>query len=107
MLTQYGMNKTLGLATFERPRQPQFLQVPGERPACSEETSRLIDEQTRTMLNEAYTRARNTLVAKRSILKSLAELLLEKEVVDRDTLDGLIATAEPTQPTDVNPTVAV
>jgi cell division protease FtsH len=106
MLTQYGMNKTLGLATLDSPRQPQFLQMPGERPACSEETSRLIDEQTRTMLDEAYARARETLLAKRSILKSLADLLLEKEVVDRDTLDRLIA-AEPTRRTDVVRPVAV
>ena len=102
MLTQYGMNKTLGLATLERPHQPQFLQLPVERPACSEETSRLIDEQTRAMLNDAYVRARHTILAKRSILNSLAELLLEKEVVDRDTLDRLIAASEPGQPTEVN-----
>jgi Peptidase family M41 len=71
MLTQYAMNKTVGLATLDGPRPPQFLQIPVERPACSEETSRLIDEQTRTMLDEAYVRARETLLAKRSILKSL------------------------------------
>jgi cell division protease FtsH len=97
MLTQYGMNKTLGRATLDAQRQPQFLQIPGERPTCSEETSRLIDEQTRTTLDEAYSRARETLLAKRSILKSLADLLLEKEVVDRDTLDRLIAASERTE----------
>jgi cell division protease FtsH len=107
MLTQYGMNKTLGLATLDGPRQPQFLQIPSERPACSEETSRLIDEQTRTILDEAYARARETLLAKRSILKSLADLLLEKEVVDRATLDRLLAASESTRPTEVVRPVAV
>jgi cell division protease FtsH len=107
MLTQYGMNKTLGLAALDGPRQPQFLQIPGERPACSEETSRLIDEQTRTMLDEAYARARETLLAKRAILKSLAELLLVKEVVDRDTLDRLVSASEPTPPSELVRPVAV
>ena len=90
MLTQYGMNKTLGLATLDGPHPPQFLQMPGERPSCSEETSRLIDEQTRRMLDEAYGRARETLLAKRSVLNALAAVLLEREVVDRNTLDRLL-----------------
>ena len=107
MLTEYGMNKVLGLATLQRPQQPQFLQIPSERPACSEETCRLIDEQTRTMLDEAYARARSTLVAKRSILISLADVLLEKEVVDRETLDRLIAASESTPATEVVHPVAV
>jgi len=40
------------------------------------------------------TRVRETLTARRSLLESLAKLLLEKEVVDRATLDELLA-AEP------------
>jgi cell division protease FtsH len=107
MLTQYGMNKTLGLATLDGSRQPQFLQLPGERPVCSEETSRLIDEQTRKLLDEAYDRARETLLAKRSVLNTLAALLLEKEVVDRETLDRLLPAAEPAPPTEVPRPLAV
>lgn len=59
------------------------------------------------ILNEAYARARSTLVAKRSILQSLAELLLEKEVVDRGTLDRLVAASESTASAEVAHLVAV
>jgi cell division protease FtsH len=94
------MNSALGLATLDGAHQPPFLQAPGERLSCSEETSRLIDEQTRKMLDDAYGRARETLLAKRSVLNAIAAVLLEKEVVDRDTLDRLLSASDPAPSTD-------
>jgi cell division protease FtsH len=91
MLTEYGMNDALGLATLGT-RQPMFLQVSGDQAAgYSEATSRLVDEETRRMLNEAHARARDTLSAKRATLEALAALLIEKEVVDRGALAQLLA----------------
>ena len=91
MLTEYGMSDALGLATLSPSRQTMFLPMPGDQAVCSEETSRLIDEETRRMLQAAHDRTRETLLGQRATLEALAALLIEKEVVDRDTLTQVLA----------------
>ncbi|TAK08928.1 MAG: ATP-dependent metallopeptidase FtsH/Yme1/Tma family protein [Candidatus Manganitrophaceae bacterium] len=94
MITQYGMSDDLGLATFEEPRPSPYLNVPsapGQR-AYSERTAQSIDDEVKKLLDEAHVRVRKTLTAQRATLESLAKLLLEKEVVDRTTLDNLLKT---------------
>ncbi|HLF86140.1 MAG TPA: cell division protein FtsH, partial [Nitrospiria bacterium] len=94
MVTQYGMSERLGLATFEEPRTSPFLNIPmpqGQR-EYSERTAQAIDEEIQKLLKESHTRVNETLVSKRPILESLARLLLEKEVIDRATLDHLLET---------------
>ncbi len=95
MITRYGMSDVLGLATFEAPRQAMFLQVPtGAAREYSEETACVIDAEIRQLLDAAHCRVRETLTAKRALLESLARLLIEHEVVDRDALMQLLKTAE-------------
>src|SRR6516165_3449268 len=65
----------------------------------SEETSRRIDEELRTLLDAGHARVRETLSAKRSVLDALAKLLIEKEVVTRTALGELLrATPERSAP---------
>ena len=91
MITSYGMGETLGLATFERPR-PLFLPVPMSGPReYSERTAEAIDAEIQKMLDAAHARVRETLTAKRRTLEALAKRLIEKEVVDHETLTRLIA----------------
>ena len=95
MVAEYGMSEALGLATLDGSSRAAFLQVPiGGDHAYSDETSRMIDEEIRSMLNAAHDRARNTLLSKRTKLDALAALLIEKEVVDRDALNQLLAEKE-------------
>lgn len=92
MVTQYGMSEHLGLATFEEPRLSPFLNIPmpqGQR-EYSERTAEAIDEEIRKLLADAQARVKETLVSKRTLLESLAKLLLEKEVVDRGMLDQVL-----------------
>ncbi len=92
MITQYGMSDTLGLATFEEPRTA-LLNIPfprGQR-EYSERTAQAIDEEIRKLLADAHARVKDTLTAKRPALDALARLLLEKEVVDRATLEKVLA----------------
>jgi cell division protease FtsH len=90
MVAQYGMSERLGLSTFDEPRS-LFLDTPGLTPhEYSDETARTIDEEIEKLLADAHTRVRETLTAKRSVLQSLAKLLIEKEVVDADTLRSLL-----------------
>ena len=88
------MSEALGLATFEAPRQPLFLNVPSMAPReYSEETARRIDAEIEQLLKAAHGRVRETLAAKRNVLASLAKLLIEKEVVSRADLTELVASA--------------
>jgi cell division protease FtsH len=94
MITQYGMSEHLGLGTFEEPRTSPFLNSPmtqGPR-EYSERTAQAIDEEIGKLLADAHQRVTGTLTDRRASLDALAKLLLEKEVVDRTTLDRLLAT---------------
>jgi cell division protease FtsH len=91
MITRYGMGEALGLATFEPPR-PLFLAVPTSGvKEYSERTAEAIDAEIQKLLAAAHGRVRETLTAKRPALQALAKRLIEKEIVDRDTLVKLIA----------------
>ncbi|PYN72133.1 MAG: cell division protein FtsH [Candidatus Rokuibacteriota bacterium] len=95
MITQYGMSETLGLATFEEPRQALFLPVPSGQPKeYSERTAEAIDAEIQQMLNAAHERVRATLGAKRATLEAVAKRLIQQEVVDRAALVQLIAETE-------------
>jgi cell division protease FtsH len=95
MVARYGMSETLGLATFEAPRQALFLNVPSmAQREYSEETARKIDAEIEHLLETAHGRVRETLGKKRMVLDALAKRLIEKEVVDRAALLQLIADAE-------------
>lgn len=87
MVTQYGMSEKLGLATLEGPRTPMFLPI-ATPPArdYSEDTARAIDQEVNSILNDAHTRVREILAAKRPALDTLAQLLLKNEVVERPEL---------------------
>ena len=91
MITQFGMSEKLGLASLEGPRHATFLMVPTQSPKeYSEETARLIDAEVKQILSEAHTKARAILDAHRTALEELANLLLEKEVVDRPALQAIL-----------------
>jgi cell division protease FtsH len=94
MVARYGMSKALGLATFESPREALFLAVPSmAQREYSEETARRIDDEIRALLESAHRRVHETLTARRETLASLAKLLIEKEVVSREDLALLLASA--------------
>jgi cell division protease FtsH len=95
MITRYGMSETLGLATFEEPRQALFLGVPsGEPKEYSERTAEAIDAEIQQMLNAAHARVRATLGANRTTLEAVAKRLIQQEVVDRAALVQLITETE-------------
>ncbi|MFN6992584.1 MAG: ATP-dependent zinc metalloprotease FtsH [Aquincola tertiaricarbonis] len=100
MVTHYGMSEALGLATYDARPTPLYLNGPmlPEPRSFSERTAEAIDGEVRRLLDEARDRVTQTLRTNRETLEALAALLLEKEVVDRKMLDGLMAsTAAPAQ----------
>ena len=82
------MSEKLALASLEAPRHETFLMMPTQMPKeYSEETARQIDEEVKQILLEAHGRERDIRVAHRTALE---ELVLEKEVVDRQALQAIL-----------------
>ena len=93
MITRYGMSEALGPATFEGARPALFLPdaTGTSRGEYSERTAEVIDEELRKLLMAAQDRVRETLTARRPQLEAIAQTLLRHEVVDRATLNDLLA----------------
>ena len=91
MVKEYGMSEKLGYVTYEKEKRPLFLQSPfPSSREYSEETAKEIDEEVKHIIDEAYTRAKRILVQNEARLKKLANLLLEKEVVEEKDLKKVL-----------------
>ena len=92
MVTRFGMSDRLGPVALGRQNGNVFLgrDIASDRD-FSNETASAIDEEVRNLVDQAYRRAKEVLVENRSILDKLAEMLVEKETVDSDELQDLLA----------------
>ncbi len=85
MVTVYGMNDKIGNVSFYDPAQENQFTKP-----YSEETSKLIDEEVRKLIDKAYIATKELLTEKSSQLHLLAEALLKKEVLFQSDVEALI-----------------
>jgi cell division protease FtsH len=87
MVTRYGMDNTLGQATYETERGT-FLGMPSEGGGrrFSEGTAREIDVAVRERIDKVYQKTLSILRERRGELESLAAKLLEKETLTADEL---------------------
>jgi len=85
MVTTYGMNEKVGNVSFYDPTQENSFVKP-----YSEETSKLIDEEVRKLIETTYEHTKGLLREKDSEVKKLAEALLEKEVLFQSDVENLI-----------------
>jgi AFG3 family protein len=85
MVTVYGMNDKVGNVSFYDPQQDNSFTKP-----YSEETSKLIDEEVRKLIDVAYIRTKALLTEKKAEVEMLAEALLEKEVLFQSDVETLI-----------------
>jgi cell division protease FtsH len=87
MVTRYGMDGTLGQATYETERG-NFLGMPTEGGGrrFSEETAREIDIAVRERIEKVYKKTLAVLRERRGDLENLAAKLLEKETLTADEL---------------------
>ena len=82
MVTEYGMSPRLGFLEYG-PGEASPAGWPGEAPH-SEETARLIDEEVRALVDEAFAETRALLEAHAEETRRLAETLLRYETLTRD-----------------------
>lgn len=85
MVSVYGMNEKVGNVSFYDPQNENGFQKP-----YSEETGRMIDEEARKIIDEAYVRVVKLLTEKKEDVRKIAEALLEKEVLFKDDMENLI-----------------
>ena len=85
-VSTYGMSEKVGNVSFGRPgSQGESFQKP-----YSEQTSRMIDEEVRSIIASAYQRTTELLSARKGEVAKVANLLLEKEVIGRDDMITLL-----------------
>jgi len=103
MVSIFGMNEKVGNVSFYDMQNQNSFNKP-----FSEETSRIIDEESRKIIEGQYVRAQDLLRDKRKELDALASLLLEKEVLFKDDLERLIGKRpfDKSDETTTNPTDA-
>jgi cell division protease FtsH len=93
MVTRFGMSDRLGPVALGRQQGNMFLgrDIAAERD-FSEETAATIDDEVRNLVEQAYRRAKAVLIANRHVLDQLATMLMERETVDSEELQELLAT---------------
>ena len=85
MVTAYGMNSKVGNVSFYDPAQENTFTKP-----FSEETGRIIDEEVRGIIDEAYQITLKLLTEKKKEVEILAKELLDKEVLHKSDVELLI-----------------
>ncbi len=85
MVTAYGMNSKVGNVSFYDPSQENTFTKP-----YSEETGKLIDEEVRSIIDEAYQRTIQLLTERKEEVEKLAKELLDKEVLHKNDVEELI-----------------
>ena len=86
MVVYFGLNKKVGnVSYYDSSGQSEYAFT---KP-YSEKTAEVIDQEVSALVESAYQRARNILLENKDKLEKLANLLLEKEVIFREDLEGI------------------
>jgi AFG3 family protein len=83
LIVAYGMSDKVGHVNYQKMIENSY-QAP-----YSNDTAKLIDEEIRTMAEEQFQRAIRLLSEKREELEKLANMLLEREVLNKEDLQEL------------------
>jgi cell division protease FtsH len=96
MVMRYGMSEKLGPRMLGRNHDQPFLgRDMGSEPDYSEEIAREIDDEIRRVIEEAHERARKVLAQHMDELHQLSVLLIERETIDKDQFERLLAGEAP------------
>jgi cell division protease FtsH len=87
MVVYYGFNKKLGNISFYDSTGQRDI---GIQKPYSEETGKLIDEEVRKLVSDAYERTKNILQENKNSLTKVAELLLQKEMIFKEDLESIL-----------------
>lgn len=105
IVTRYGMS-TLGIRTFGKNEDLIFLgREVAEEKDYSEKSAEAIDAEVSAILEKAKQKTRAILTEKRAILDAVSARLLEKETIEKDEFERIMAGKEPETTHDTTATV--
>ena len=92
MVAMFGMGESVGLMHCGLRTSPFGPLAADEvlQRDCSEQTAREIEQEVRQILDKGYAEAKSLLTEHRDQLEHVAEVLLEKETLDADSLRTLV-----------------
>jgi cell division protease FtsH len=91
MVTEWGMSDKLGMLQYGAPEQEVFLgHSVTQHKNISDATARIVDEEIRNIVDEAYDRAKTTLTEHLDQLHTVAKGLLEYETLTGEEIKALI-----------------
>jgi cell division protease FtsH len=98
MVMRYGMSEKLGPRVLGRNHDQPFLgREMGAEPDYSEEIAREIDDEIRRIIEEGHALARKVLEEHMNELHMISGLLIERETIDKDQFERLLAGESPEQ----------
>ncbi|MFC2272102.1 MAG: ATP-dependent zinc metalloprotease FtsH [Capnocytophaga ochracea] len=97
MVTIYGLNDKIGNLTYYDSAQSDY----SFTKPYSEKTAHLIDEEISKIIEEQYQRAIDILTENKDKLTTLANLLLEREVIFREDLENIFGKRKFKDPHDI------
>jgi cell division protease FtsH len=99
MVTKWGLSDKLGPLTYLEESGEVFLgRSVTQNKQVSDETAHVIDVEVRRVIDNAYQRARNILLANRDKLDDMAQALIKFETVDEDQIKDILAGRPPKPP---------
>ncbi len=98
MIMRFGMSDTLGNVVFDSGHDEVFIgRSMAQAKTYSEETAKVIDQEVKRLLDEAYAVCEGILKRDRAYLDQVAQYLLEHESMDAETFEALFSEASPSQ----------
>jgi cell division protease FtsH len=92
MVMRFGMSEKLGPRVLGRNQDQPFLgREMGNEPDYSDEIAREIDDEIRRIIEESHEAAVRVLREHMDELKKLSDILIERETIDRDQFERLLA----------------
>ena len=90
MVTKYGMSENVGLINYDNDEDEVFIgRDLAHTRGYGEGVATLIDQEIKRIIDEAYGKAKEIILANRDVLDRCADLLIEKEKISRDEFEAL------------------
>ncbi|HSO83144.1 ATP-dependent zinc metalloprotease FtsH [Thiocapsa sp.] len=101
MVTKWGLSDKLGPLTYSEEEQEVFLgHSVTQHKSVSDETTHLIDEEIRNVIERNYERARGLLVANMDKLHAMSAALMKYETIDAEQINDIMSGRPPRPPSD-------
>jgi len=102
MVTKWGLSEKLGPLMYAEEDGEVFLGRGGggQQSSMSADTSRLIDLEVRSIIDECYGTAKRLLEENRDKLNAMCDALMKYETIDADQIDDIMNGRTPREPRD-------